>query len=100
MTITPHSIPRTEYRDADKMTICIAEPGKVFVSGHQMKSLAELEEFIVTLRQAASEAQLPSLKPKEPVGEDRGAAEEGEGLSAHPGRLWHVRNCFSLLSAF
>jgi hypothetical protein len=76
MTITPHSAPRIEYRDEDKMTICIAEPGKVFVHGHQMKSLAELEEFIVTLRQAASEAQLPSVKPKEPMSEQQAKIEE------------------------
>jgi hypothetical protein len=76
MTISSRSIPRIEYRDGETGTLCIAEPGRVFVHGYQMKSLAELEEFITTLRQAASEAQLPPVKAAEPKDKDFAKLEE------------------------
>jgi hypothetical protein len=38
MTISSRSIPRIEYRDGETGTLCIAEPGRVFVHAYQMKS--------------------------------------------------------------
>lgn len=63
MTITTHSIPRTEYRNGDKETFCTAEPGKVFAHSRSITSIAELEEWIAAVRQAAADAQLPPVKP-------------------------------------
>jgi uncharacterized protein CbrC (UPF0167 family) len=52
----------TAYRNGHKDVICTVSQGTVFLGIAGFKSLAEIEECIDALRQAAKEANLPATR--------------------------------------
>lgn len=61
MTITAHKVPTTDFRRGQS-SLMTATPGHVAVGIVSLRSLQEMEEFIVALRAAATDAQLPQSK--------------------------------------
>src|ERR1700691_6295009 len=65
MSISPSTIISTEYRRTPTELLFVAKPGRVIVHITGLSSQAEVEEYIGTLRRAATEANLPQVDKDE-----------------------------------